>query len=244
MVRVTGKSLETLYRYIAGKLDGKAPAGHEHTQAQVAGLPDALNGKAAAKHEHAQEDVAGLTAALDGKVVKSIGLEPGTDLNTVTQSGFYRINIGHGNQPDGTDYGQLIVSRGADTIAQIVIGFSNSKVFCRSGNPVDVGGPGSWNEWKRLYQEGDKVLSKVKEVVIDVPTTGWNYTPTNDAYMQDFSAPGVQDGNLLYLRTANKHAGANFPLIAAFPMENSVRLVMMAPPTFSTPITIHVLKVE
>ena len=202
---MVGINLAVLWKRLAASF---AAAGHGHalTGAEITGaLPVAKGGTgagdaagargnigaAAAKHGHAQEDVAGLVAALDGKVVKSIELKPGTDLNTVTQSGFYRINIEHKNLPSGAEYGQLIVSRGADTIAQIVIGFSNSKIFCRIGNPAEVGGPGSWTEWRRVYQEGDEVMRFVKQVVIDLTTEGWMYDLGGDAYYQYFHIEGI-----------------------------------------------------
>lgn len=74
------------------------------------------------------------------------------DLNTITTSGFYRINASPVNAPTGSfvDYGQLIVSRGGDTILQIVSGYSNGLAFFRHGNPPDVGGPGPWSAWRPL----------------------------------------------------------------------------------------------
>lgn len=75
-----------------------------------------------------------------------------SNLNLVVDNGFYRLGTGITNQPPGVsvNYGQLIVSRGGDTILQIVTGFDDGLVFFRHGNPPDVGGPGVWTAWRPM----------------------------------------------------------------------------------------------
>lgn len=72
------------------------------------------------------------------------------NFNTVVTSGFYRFDATPTNAPPGVDYGQLIVSRGGDTIFQIATGFINGRVWFRHGNPSDVGGAGSWTSWRTM----------------------------------------------------------------------------------------------
>lgn len=87
-----------------------------------------------------------------GFTKKTINLADGTDLNTVVTSGFYRFFGGIINGPAqlNVSYSQMIVSRGRDTIAQIVISFNTNRMFYRSGNPPEVGGTGAWLPWKEV----------------------------------------------------------------------------------------------
>ena len=78
------------------------------------------------------------------------------DLNTVVTSGFHRLNSPLTNGPTGAEaWGQLIVSRGGDTITQIYSEYNTGTLYTRSGNSSDVGGSGSWTSWKRLLNETD-----------------------------------------------------------------------------------------
>lgn len=89
----------------------------------------------------------GVTDAVGQVVI----LASGTNLNTVVNSGFYRLSDTHTNwPPSGADFGELIVSRGGDTIMQIVSGYNKYTVWFRTGNPSDVGGVGSWGTWRLL----------------------------------------------------------------------------------------------
>ncbi|CAM4013072.1 tail fiber protein [Mesobacillus zeae] len=72
------------------------------------------------------------------------------DLNKVIESGFYRIGATPVNSPGSTEWCQMIVARGgADTISQMIIN-SVGNVFVRSGNPPEVGGPGTWKAWQEV----------------------------------------------------------------------------------------------
>lgn len=72
------------------------------------------------------------------------------DINTLTTSGFYRLNPTMTNGPTG-DYGQLLVIHGgSDTITQIYGDFATGQLQTRSGNPPNVGGAGTWQSWRYL----------------------------------------------------------------------------------------------
>jgi hypothetical protein len=76
--------------------------------------------------------------------------QSGVNLNTIINSGFYRMNTGQINGP-GMDWGQLLVIHGgADTITQIYGDYNSGSLFTRSGNPSDVGGGGSWQPWRQV----------------------------------------------------------------------------------------------
>lgn len=84
-------------------------------------------------------------------------LANGTDLNTVTTSGFYRMGTDHVNAPTNTNWSQLIVVHGGgDTIGQILIEYSANKMYVRSGNPTNVGGTGAWGDWVLMYSAKHK----------------------------------------------------------------------------------------
>ena len=89
------------------------------------------------------------------------------DFNSITTSGVYRYEDttanGTTNAPSHR-YGQLLVLHGGgDTIAQIAFPYEDSKnIEFRAGNPSDVGGPGSWFEWKKLAFTTDNVASASK----------------------------------------------------------------------------------
>ena len=80
----------------------------------------------------------------------SKNLSDGIDLNTVIKNGFYRLRDIYTNAPSNNcNYATLIVSHSdGDTISQILIPYNSDDFYWRSGNPTDVGGSGSWREWK------------------------------------------------------------------------------------------------
>ncbi|WP_406944475.1 pyocin knob domain-containing protein [Halobacillus sp. SY10] len=85
-------------------------------------------------------------------------LPSGTDLNTVVDSGFYRLSSNHPNSPTGVDYSQMIVMHGGgDTIAQIIVDYNPPLMHIRAGNPSNVNGAGSWEPWLRQAGEGRNV---------------------------------------------------------------------------------------
>jgi hypothetical protein len=77
-----------------------------------------------------------------------------SDLNTATQSGFYRLNTTHTNAPSNAAYGQMLVMHGGgDTITQILGAYNTTEMYFRSGNPTDVGGTGTWKSWARIWND-------------------------------------------------------------------------------------------
>ena len=73
-----------------------------------------------------------VTTAQIGAVDVAIDLYGEVDLNTVVKSGFYRIATSQViNGPSGENVGwsQLIVSKGGDTIGQIIITYGTNKHF-------------------------------------------------------------------------------------------------------------------
>ena len=81
-----------------------------------------------------------------------------TNLNTLTNSGVYRLSGNPVNGPaPAVDYGQLLVLHGAaDTITQIAFPYGAGYMFFRNGNPSDVGGSGSWGPWNRVWSTGNQ----------------------------------------------------------------------------------------
>ena len=70
------------------------------------------------------------------------------DLDTVTVSGMYRLAAME--LPWQAFSQMLVVHGGADTISQVIFAFSGGGVYVRTGNPMQVGGPGVWRDWKQL----------------------------------------------------------------------------------------------
>jgi hypothetical protein len=101
-------------------------------------------------------NVQGAIQELDGEKVNKAGsLADGTDLNTVVDSGFYRLQGNHPNIFTGGAYGQLLVIHGAaDTIAQIGFNYIDGAMYSRSGNPSNVGGNGVWTQWRTTCWAG------------------------------------------------------------------------------------------
>ena len=82
-------------------------------------------------------------------------LVSGTDLNDVVKNGFYRCSEIHTNYPSGAlNYGQLIVSKHADTISQQYFEYGlNGGFYWRSA--AGVGGTPTWQPWKHINQSLD-----------------------------------------------------------------------------------------
>lgn len=98
-------------------------------------------------------------------IPKEATLDDGIDLNTVTTSGFYRLNATTTNGPGGTSntglvaHGQLLVVHGgADTISQFVMPYASSMVYIRNGNAVN-NSSGTWKAWTTLANT-DQVSAK------------------------------------------------------------------------------------
>lgn len=87
----------------------------------------------------------------EAKVNRQDILADGIDLNTVTTSGFYRLQSTVTNGPSaGISHGQLLVVHGGgDTISQFAMPYSSSVVYMRNGNAVN-NASGTWKSWVTL----------------------------------------------------------------------------------------------
>jgi hypothetical protein len=105
-------------------------------------------------------------------------LAASTDLNTVIANGHYRLSGTPVNSPGSgaLDYGQMIVSRGLDTILQIAAGYqTNANYYFRSGNPTNVGGTGVYSAWRKMLYDG----------MVDNVSIAGNLTATAFLYSSD-----------------------------------------------------------
>lgn len=90
---------------------------------------------------------------------------PNANFNTLITSGFYRINNNTTNSPisiGASEWGQLLVMHSsADTITQIYGDYNSGLLWTRSGNPSDVGGGGSWQPWRYIFDSinGGKITT-------------------------------------------------------------------------------------
>ncbi|WP_218103730.1 pyocin knob domain-containing protein [Paenibacillus hemerocallicola] len=115
------------------------------------------SGRFKAAAPSAADDVARkaeIDSVVSDGVKKFIMLSDGTDLNTVVTSGFYRLLSIHTNMPAGVANGQMIVSRGADTIVQLAFSYNGHAFYMRQGYPPEVGGAGSWGPWVQMIHSG------------------------------------------------------------------------------------------
>ena len=89
---------------------------------------------------------------LKGYVPKEVVVADGVDLNTVLESGFYRLSADHVNAPDNLDvnYGNMIVSRGADTALQIVTPYSGAARLCYRSGVVKNGAFVNVTNWRHI----------------------------------------------------------------------------------------------
>lgn len=104
---------------------------------------------------------------LDNYTKKTITIPNNTNLDTVTESGFYRLSV-----QTNTDFshGQMIECRGQDTAAQLVFPYDSTKMYVRTGNPFNNSG-GSWKDWKEVAFIDNAYWANVK-----VSTTSNNST--------------------------------------------------------------------
>jgi len=83
-----------------------------------------------------------------------VSLPDGTDFNTVTKSGFYRINSNNINATPNSTGGQLIVSRNANTIVQMSFADYNTiDYYVRVG--YGIGGTPTFTPWVKMWNSGN-----------------------------------------------------------------------------------------
>lgn len=96
-----------------------------------------------------------MIADLNSAAVGNLATTGTNDLNSITTSGFYRVEIPSANGA-GSNYGQLLVIHGGgDTITQIYGDHSTGNLMTRSGNPSSIGGAGDWSAWRKLWHDGN-----------------------------------------------------------------------------------------
>lgn len=118
-------------------------------------------------------DAATARGTLGASAMKT--LAPGVDLNTVTASGFYRVQNIPNPPPGGFpyDYGQLIVSDGdgnSDTVTQMLFAQGTAEMSLRTGNR----GSDVWTPWRRLWHDGnitplDRYGGTMEGVIVSQP---------------------------------------------------------------------------
>ncbi len=86
------------------------------------------------KQTSPQDDTAGhvLLAGAYGWGQGGIVLPEGTDLNTITAAGIYRVNSGL-NIPAGGEFSPMLVAVSQDTLWQQIIGYSSGATYTRGG---------------------------------------------------------------------------------------------------------------
>ena len=148
-------------------------------------------------HNHVIGNVDGLQTALDGKV--NAVTQTSADLNTLTTSGFYRMGGSNANMPTSNGYGQLLVMHGGgDTITQIYGDYKKGTLYTRSDTPADVGGDGSWCDWKELADtdvattSAKGLMSAADKTKLDGIAAGANKT-TVDSSLSSTSTNPVQN---------------------------------------------------
>lgn len=117
------------------------------------------------------------------------------DLNTVGNSGFYRLGGAHTNAPVTYAYGQMLVIHGAaDTITQMVFPYSSTRIFFRSGNPSVVGGTGSFSAWTELSTVGHThALNDLSNVSAAAPSAGHTLRYSGSSWASAF--PTMNDNS-------------------------------------------------
>ena len=74
------------------------------------------------------------------------------DIDKLVTSGFYRVGT-NANLPSGYEYGQIIVSRGSDTVVQICGSYRTGKIITRGCNSPDT--TPNWSEWVEYATKED-----------------------------------------------------------------------------------------
>ena len=119
----------------------------------------------------------------DNYVEKTIILPNNADLNTIVASGFYRLGNAPVNGPtnlgESGAYSQMIVSRGGDTIAQMIFRHNQNRIYFRVLSVTNETITGAWVELAR------------KEDIPTIPTA----LPTPQSY---------RDGNGFYIKTFSR----------------------------------------
>lgn len=120
-------------------------------------------------------------------VAKFTGVADGVDLNTLTDSGFYRFGATVVNGPSGyTGYSNMLAISGADTMTQIWSDYATPNMWTRKGPGVTSGAWSAPSAWYMMWNSGnDGSGSGLDADLLDgynaTTTTGANTIPVRDA---------------------------------------------------------------
>ncbi|MBP5727918.1 MAG: hypothetical protein J6Y48_12675 [Clostridia bacterium] len=132
-------------------------------------------------------------------VTEYIDLGSSVDLNTVINSGFYRMNGSVTNAPAAYAWSALMVCRSADTIAQIVYFYDTNRIFFRTAS--GIGGTPNWRAWKEVLS-----TSAVNETTFSTGT----YTANHQAYGNKIIKQGIHvHGQITYTASIDLPAGTS-----------------------------------
>jgi hypothetical protein len=88
--------------------------------------------------------------------LKYVGLSDAVNLNTVTDSGFYRFGPTVTNGPSGYGgYSNMLVIRGSDTMSQIYMNYNDANMWWRSGSGVSDGAFASASAWRKMWNDAN-----------------------------------------------------------------------------------------
>lgn len=163
-------------------------------------------------HINVPQGASGNQAPRANEVVQRVTYQSeNTNLRNVITSGFHRLQT-YTDGPSGVDlsFGQLIVSRGGDTIAQIGVPFNpaSGPLVVRRGNPPEVGGAGQIYGWEKVLTSG-WVVETEKIATVPAGTTTYNVDPSegsvhyvviNGTVTFNLPAQGRQLGDQVTLR--------------------------------------------
>jgi hypothetical protein len=169
------------------KVDAKADQATTYTETEVNNLLDAKADQA--------------TTYTKTKAAVDFG-PTNDDVDTLVKSGFYRVGA-NANLPFENFYGQLIVSKGAGTVLQIVSDFSG-RLWQRSGSPSNVGGSGSYSDWEEISGKADQATTYTKTEVdglLDdkaaITGTATFSNSTNNIALTGIGAIGLEVGDVV-----------------------------------------------
>lgn len=122
-----------------------------------------------------------------------IGAEYYGDMNALVTSGFYRVGT-NTNLPDTCQYGQVIVSRGLDTVTQIAGSYHTGKIFSRGCNSPDDNP--NWSEWNEYA-----TMEDIEGLSAGGGGFDFSYEEENEALTMVGGSGGTSQWNLLTTKT-------------------------------------------
>lgn len=138
-------------------------------------------------------------------MMKKARLDTTANIDTLYDAGSYRFGAtAEGTWPVASNYGQMLVVRGADdTVAQMFFPYAESKVYLRTGNPMNQNN-GYWRAWKELATTDDNVASATRLANNDTKTlfgnTYWNSGQPQNVGTSWANASSLDYVNDLYMK--------------------------------------------